>query len=108
MHATFRRDRKRLFKKFITVPPSDMTEEDSGFVEKRDDFLTQMLDHFMLTKYHKQDVCELETKVQELACREYRLARDIDNAANILLKLGACSCPEAPRESLEVRHQHLK
>jgi len=30
-----------------------MAEEDAGFVEKRDEFLTQMLDHFMLTKYHE-------------------------------------------------------
>ena len=60
MHATFRRDRKRLFKRFITAPPQDVVEEEGSFVERRDDFLTLMLDHFMLTKYHEQDVCELE------------------------------------------------
>ena len=53
MHATFRRDRKRLFKKFIITPPQHVTDEDAGFVEKREEFLSQMLDHFMITKYHE-------------------------------------------------------
>ena len=63
MHATFRRDRKRHYRPFILMPPSDAEDEMPDFVELRANFMNTLLDHFMLNKYHKQDRCELEVQL---------------------------------------------